>query len=94
MGMTLNFASGRIGGEGIDQIDLFTMEGKYQPNGKVNMRKRYLSHSVRYVGEWNGQMIFGKWNIGRWDSGEFEIWPEVEEEDQALGLQELANTAK
>lgn len=87
MGMTLRFESGRVWGEGIDQIGPFDFSGKYDLEGLVDMKKRYMTHHIRYRGKWDGQMIFGQWNLGKWDDGEFEIWPEEEEKSIEMELQ-------
>jgi hypothetical protein len=86
MKISLSFAKGRITGGGSDQIGAFKIAGQYEEDGSVKFTKRYRWHKVAYTGRWDGQMIFGTWEIRRYDAGEFEIWPEAEFE--ALGIAE------
>jgi hypothetical protein len=89
MKIDLSFAKGRIAGGGSDQIGTFRIAGRYHEDGTVEFTKRYRPwHKVIYTGRWDGQMIFGTWLIRRFDSGEFEIWPEAEFESLGIAEQE------
>jgi hypothetical protein len=96
MGLRLNFTAGRVTGGGHDLIGPFRIRGAYSDfDGSVSFVKRYVSHPVDYQGKWDGQMIYGTWTIENWlfeDEGEFEIWPdrEEEQEERALAVEELA----
>ncbi|HVL38236.1 MAG TPA: hypothetical protein VM328_02485 [Fimbriimonadaceae bacterium] len=89
MRLHLRFGSGTIEGEGRDKIGKFVISGVFEGgSGKVLFTKVYRTHEVEYGGKWDGQMMFGKWTIvyfefnGRvyGESGEFELWPDHEEE--------------
>lgn len=64
--MNLKFKDNRVTGRGIDEINLFSVEGKYKPNGEINFTKVYdRAHSVKYSGEisQNGSTIYGKYVV-------------------------------
>jgi hypothetical protein len=98
MRLTLRFHDGQIEGDGNDRVGAFRIRGEYTAEGEVGFVKRYVLHPVEYEGKWDGQMIFGKWNIFRAESGEFEIWPEgeepeeVREEERQSDARELVKT--
>lgn len=75
--MQLAFEDGRINGKGIDRVGKFLIEGKYSIEPKsLRFEKMYEGHSIRYVGTWNGEEIWGIWSIGFSDIGEFRLWLE------------------
>ena len=80
MRLTLTFKSGKISGQGTDRVGDFVMEGLYGTED-VQISKHYRGSLVEYLGKWDGQLIYGKWNIQSRLEGEFEIWPESEEVD-------------
>ena len=89
--MRLHFAGGRIDGSGMDETGRFTMTGSYDEANRVRIAKRYATHLVRYQGSWDGAMISGKWTILQGlflDGGPFEMWPESDEEDLRIRLEE------
>jgi hypothetical protein len=68
---TLNFADGRITGNGRDVVGRFTFTGEYdEATGAVRLVKQYVGkHRVLYVGQPDGEgSIQGTWSIG--NSGE------------------------
>lgn len=91
MRIQLHFRNGKVSGKGSDQIGGFSIKGRYSDDGIVEFVKRYTWHRVRYSGTWDGQMIFGNWEIGSYDWGEFEIWPEAEFESLNFGEIEEVN---
>ena len=94
MRLTLRFGETSINGEGTDLVGSFTISGRYdEATGAVEFDKPYPSHTVGYVGTWDGAMIAGRWAFRRkirWvaNEGEFEIWPE--KDDQAIERMEAA----
>ncbi len=90
MRLTLRFGDRTIEGEGSDRVGAFTIRGSFsEEGGIVGFVKTYPSHPVDYKGVWDGAMIAGKWRISRFGgSGEFEIWPE--KDDQAIERMEEA----
>jgi hypothetical protein len=76
--LVLNFANGRIDGQGVDIIGRFTFTGEYDQHGQVVLIKRYLGkHEVLYRGRYDGEgTIYGQWNIGEQWRGPFALSPE------------------
>ncbi len=106
MRVHLTFEGGAIGGQGQDSSGDFTMDGVYTADGQVSLRKAYSAVSVVlrdaapllvYEGRWDGRLIFGTWHQhdDSWNTGEFELWPESEEDlaERSLALQEDALVA-
>ena len=97
MRLTLRFLGEGIEGEGTDLVGAFTIQGSYDPGPeRVKFLKAYRPHSVDYNGTWDGAMIAGRWNFTRRlfgvaNGGEFEIWPE--KDDQAIERMEAALAA-
>jgi hypothetical protein len=91
MRMRLFFLGTSIDGNGGDQSGPFTMRGTFDDGGRVRIRKMYPGHTVHYQGAWDGAMIHGTWKIiepGFFDSGTFEMWPELEEEMESANVAE------
>ena len=79
----------------MDRVGDFTVSGGHEPSGAVRFAKAYASHGVAYTGTWDGAMIAGRWRLqGRsaglfaFGKGEFEIWPEGD--DEAIERMEAA----
>lgn len=75
---TLQFAAGRVTGEGRDMVGRFTFNGEYdEATGEVRMIKQYLGrHRVLYVGQPDGEgSIIGQWSIGELQTGPFLLRP-------------------
>ena len=93
MRLALRFSGEGVEGEGSDPVGEFTVHGSYAPGPeRVRLLKTYRSHSIDYDGAWDGAMIAGRWRLrplvhGE-DGGEFEIWPE--KDDQAIERMEAA----
>jgi len=64
--LLLQFEAGRIAGSGRDIVGAFTISGTIAADGGIVMEKRYLGmHSVRYVGNYDGEgLLWGQWWIG------------------------------
>ena len=85
MRFRLSFEGRRISGAGVDGDGPFDFSGEYEPEDRfVTLHKRYRNLNVCYRGEWDGAMVSGRSVItaeGFYDTGEFEMWPESDEED-------------
>lgn len=90
MRLRLSFANSNINGGGNDPIGQFEISGIWSDDSqRVLFTQQYRTHSVEYVGQWDGTLIYGKWTLHDQffsESGEFEIWPDQEEQ----GVQSLA----
>lgn len=75
--VTLEFADGIVRGDGRDGLGTFTVEGEYRLVEAVLLLgwiKTYDgAHSVLYLGEFDGERLFGGWSIPPWDRGGFEL---------------------
>ncbi len=95
MRMRLTFTENVISGHGADGDGPFSLRGQYVPEDAfVIIDKSYSELHVRYRGEWDGQMISGVSTItgdGFYDTGEFEIWPESDEEELRMESPEAAS---
>lgn len=95
MRMRLAFDGDGITGYGADGDGPFSLRGHYvQEESFVILDKSYSELNVRYRGEWDGQMISGVSTItgeGFFDTGEFEIWPESDEEALRMSRAETAS---
>jgi hypothetical protein len=92
MDLTLDFADGRMTGDGADGIGVFVIEGGYdEVGGDCHWRKTYIAaHDVFYRGFREGKGIWGTWEISGGWSGGFEIWPlgDAEAEDLEFEAEE------
>ena len=75
--LALNFAKGRITGEGKDNVGAFVIAGRYDTmNRECYWTKTYVgAHDVHYRGFREGKGIWGLWEIGSLWRGGFHIWP-------------------
>lgn len=77
MDLQLTFASGRMTGDGTDNIGPFLIAGRYDANTReADWVKNYPgSHNVFYRGFRDGEGIWGAWEIPPFAKGGFHIWP-------------------
>lgn len=98
MKLRLDFAAGNINGGGNDPIGAFTVTGIYSPETeRVLFSSQYKTHSVEYIGLWDGNMIYGKWTLSDTiftETGDFEIWPDREQSDVLFSTQSSSSTAE
>jgi hypothetical protein len=86
MDLELEFAGGNVTGDGIDDVGIFLIKGRYDAaNRECHWTKTYSGrHDVFYRGFREGKGIWGTWEIGERFHGGFHIWPkgvsEVEED--------------
>lgn len=65
MSINLEFVNNKVSGSGIDDIDSFKWNGKYDLNDfKINMTKIYPTHNILYSGDIDENGIWGFWNNG------------------------------
>ena len=88
--MYLEFADGRINGEGTDYVGPWVATGSYDlETGLCSWNKRYLGlHSVDYAGKISSDGIRGDWSIRNASSGPFHIWPRGMNNTNELYLRE------
>ena len=96
MRLAVRFGESSVEGGGNDRVGPFTITGHHEAIGVVGFGKEYPSHGVDYAGIWDGAMIVGRWRLrtrfaGKMGRGEFEIWPEGD--DQAIERMEEALAA-
>ncbi len=86
MDLRLEFAEGRVTGDGNDDVGRFLIKGEYSATaGECHWTKTYPgSHDVAYRGFREGKGIWGTWEIGAelWGHGGFHIWPKGLEEGE------------
>lgn len=77
MDLDLTFASGRMNGDGNDDVGRFTIRGQYDAQTlECWWTKTYVgAHDVFYRGFREGKGIWGTWEITVQDHGGFHIWP-------------------
>ena len=77
MHLYINFASGKIQGEGTDCVGPWIVNGQYDTRtGLCQWAKQYVGkHRVNYNGRMSDQGIQGNWDIHGWLDGMFHIWP-------------------
>ena len=77
MDLDLTFATGKMSGDGNDDIGRFTISGQYDVKSlECAWTKTYVgSHSVFYRGFREGKGIWGTWEITPFNHGGFHIWP-------------------
>lgn len=89
MRLTLRFAGSNIDGGGNDPVGEFVVTGIFSDEtGGVLFTVAYKTHTVEYSGTWDGNFIYGKWTLHDeqfTEIGEFEIWPEKQEEMVTTG---------
>lgn len=99
MRLTLTFREQYIEGKGSDRVGPFHIRGLYTAETEsVSFVKSYPTHAIDYAGTWDGSMIFGHWELRRRlrftaDRGEFEIWPEREEETVERATEQMEAVA-
>lgn len=81
MDLLMNFAGGKITGEGADPMGPSLLSGRYDAEaGECWWLKTYVgAHHVVYRGYREGGGIWGTWQIGNGWRGGFHIWPLGEE---------------
>ena len=93
MDLYLDFAKGRMTGDGTDNIGLFLIKGGYQAASReCEWTKEYPgSHQVFYRGYRDGHGIWGTWEIPPFSRGGFHIWPrrasDGEQEEQTTEVE-------
>ena len=89
MKMTLNFSpTGRISGDGIDDIASFTISGVFDAaTNAANWTKSYVGmHSVEYQGLYDQRSICGAWTLDG-TTGAFWIWTDSFGETEELAVE-------
>ncbi len=97
MSCQLHFEAGRVVGEGVDLVGIYTWMGQYDTVAKTcAMCKQYLGgHSVIYDGHADETGIWGNWNIERAYKGGFHIWPIKQGKEEAEeALKSVISTKK
>jgi len=79
MDLHLDFAGGKMTGEGNDDIGPFIIKGRYDPASReCYWTKTYVGkHDVYYEGYREGKGIWGRWEINAFNHGGFHIWPKA-----------------
>ena len=80
MNCFIAFENGSVKGQGNDDIDNYSWNGRYDEDLNVNMIKSYPTHSVLYIGHADENGIWGKWKMSG-SSGGFHLWPISQESD-------------
>ncbi len=77
MDLQLDFAGGRMSGEGDDDVGRFRVLGHYDTaTRECSWTKSYVgAHDVFYRGYREGKGIWGTWEIPQFSHGGFHIWP-------------------
>ncbi|HCR49533.1 MAG TPA: hypothetical protein PLL64_02260 [Rhodothermales bacterium] len=73
--LRISIGEGQISGSGIDEVGLFTFEGKIDEAMRIRMRKIYIgAHKVLYTGRYDTSAgrLWGIWHIPD-DRGPWEI---------------------
>jgi hypothetical protein len=89
--LALEFGKGVITGEGVDDIGVFVVRGRYEDGTKeCHWTKTYVGqHDVFYQGVREGKGIWGRWEIVNATSGGFKIWPLASgADDEGAGVEE------
>jgi hypothetical protein len=96
MRLTLQFSGSDVNGRGNDAKGEFQVSGIFSDvNGGVLFTTTYQTHAVEYAGTWDGNFIYGKWTLHDeqfTEIGEFEIWPEKEEEMAGVGTATISES--
>ncbi len=96
MDLHLDFANGRMTGDGMDNIGHFLIQGSYDPATRdcAWVKSYSASHIVNYRGFRDGVGIWGAWEIPPLSRGGFHIWPrKVGEGEQAELTTEIESPA-
>lgn len=90
MHLYLNFAHGKIEGEGTDYVGPWVIHGTYDlRNGVCQWTKQYQGrHRVVYEGKITEDGIQGLWNISHFNSGPFHVWPRQRTDLQSLYMKD------
>jgi hypothetical protein len=85
MDLNLAFASGKVTGDGNDDVGRFVVKGRYDPGARECWwTKTYVgTHDVLYRGFREGKGIWGTWEIMPFTHGGFHIWPRQAGEGEA-----------
>ena len=85
MDLGLTFASGKMTGDGSDDVGRFMIRGQYDAKSlECSWTKTYLgAHDVFYRGFREGKGIWGTWKITPSVCGGFQIWPKSLGEGEA-----------
>ena len=77
MDLELTFASGKLSGDGNDDVGRFMLHGQYDAKSlECSWTKTYVGqHDVFYRGFREGKGIWGTWEISLFARGGFHIWP-------------------
>ena len=77
MDLHLNFANGKLEGDGNDDVGRFLIRGRYDAaTRECHWTKSYIgAHDVFYNGYREGKGIWGTWEITIKYHGGFHIWP-------------------
>jgi hypothetical protein len=91
--LQLEFAHGRMTGEGNDRVGSFVISGRYDAQTKeCYWTKSYVGqHDVSYTGFGEGKGIWGTWEISPRHRGGFHIWPLTD--DAGANAERLAEEA-
>jgi hypothetical protein len=86
MDLLLTFESGRMTGDGTDNVGPFLIAGRYDATTReCDWVKNYPgSHNVFYRGFRDGHGIWGTWEIPPFAKGGFHIWPKRAGVDESV----------
>lgn len=96
MDLHLTFSSGRMTGDGADELGLFIIDGNYDcGRGECHWTKTYVgAHEVRYRGFAEDRGIWGTWEIPGASQGGFQIWPLGNAEAEEMEMEESETPAE
>lgn len=90
MDMDLTFKDGVVTGSGLDDVDRFTIRGRYEVDSHaITWTKAYPTHTVFYRGCREPVGIWGVWELPG-TSGGFHIWPRGEGDGAHESVEESA----
>lgn len=86
----LEFADGKLKGEGTDYVGPWTLAGEYDlDQSQAVWVKQYVGkHAVNYSGKISEDGITGTWNIRGLSSGPFHVWPQRLTQFDSMYMQE------
>jgi hypothetical protein len=96
MKLRLTFHENSIFGSGRDPMGEFQISGMFSNDQRVMFTKDYGATTVDYSGTWDGMLIYGRWNLhdqNYSEAGDFEIWPDKEDEDITSIAEQLGESA-